>query len=49
MIWPRSTLKNRKEFIKPTECSGVLVECEELAGGSANVCGAAEAPKDAGK
>ena len=40
----------RKEFIKHTQCSHVLVECEYLAGMSVNVCGAAEVPKEqAGK
>ena len=29
----------------PIECSDVLVECEQLAGVSVNVCGAAEAPE----
>ena len=34
----------------PIECSDVLVECEQLAGESVNVCGAAEVPKEqAGK
>jgi len=42
--------KKRKELIKHTECSDVLLQCEQLAGGSVNVCGAAEAPKEqAGK
>jgi len=30
--------KKQKELIKPTECSGVLVECEEVTGVSVNVC-----------
>jgi len=41
-----------KKLIKPIECgeSDVLVECEQLAGVSVNVCGAAEAPEEqAGK
>ena len=53
---PHGTLKKsswktkQKELMKPTECSGVLVECEEVAGVSVNVCGVAEAPEEqAGK
>ena len=42
--------KKRKELIKPIECIDVLVECEQLAGVSVNVCGAAEASEEqAGK
>ena len=46
-------LGNRKEkceeFIKRIECSDVLLECEQLAAVSGNVCGAAEAAKGHGK
>jgi len=42
----RNKKKKWKEFIKPIECSDVVVECEYLAGVSVNVCGAAEAPKE---
>ena len=60
-MWPCGTLKNPfrtlkkkeeklKELIKPIECSHVLVQCQQLAAVSVNVCGAAEAPEEqAGK
>jgi len=42
--------KGWKELIKPIECSDVLVQCQQLAAVSLNVCGAAEAPEEqAGK
>ena len=38
----------RKESIKSIECRDELVDCEQLAGVSVNVCGAAEAPEEQG-
>ena len=49
LMWLHGTLKNpfgRKEFIKPIECSDVLVQCQWLAAVSVNVCGAAEVPEE---
>ena len=46
----KKTKKKGKELIKPIERSDVLVQCQQLAAVSVNVCGAAEAPEEqAGK
>ena len=43
-------LKKKKERVEAYECGDVLVQCENIASWSVNVCGAAEATKEqAGK
>ena len=49
---PFQDLKETKktDLIKLIQCSDVLVQCQQLAAVSVNVCGAAEAPEEqAGK
>ena len=43
-------LKKKKERVEAYECGDVLVQCENIASWSVNVCGDAEAPEEqAGK
>jgi len=41
--------ENCEELIKRIECSDVLLQCEQLAAVSGNLCGTAEAAKGHGK